>query len=157
MVLKYMVIVFAFLSQLLACNVIRTPSNKTIQPDFVGIWQMCYDPNGGADEADNGYLIIEPNGTYLRMTNDYLREKLQSVESGNVLIKGNILVFYPKQHKTLDQPDSKAFKEVQHEWKQYELQYVKDVMVVLKNRKKSESRSILRWKDGINYGYARIY
>jgi hypothetical protein len=147
-------LIFSFLHPF---NVVTGAEPKGITPShLVGIWQMCFDPTGGV-EADNGYLIIEPDGTYLRMINDYTWEKLQSVESGSYTIKGDMIVFFPKKHKTLEKPEAQYFKEEKRDWKQYELYYIKNVKVILSNRKQPENRTILRWKDSINYSYAKIY
>ena len=149
-------ILLSFIFQLSVNIVAGTDFNNISQPDLVGIWQMCYDPNESV-ENDNGYLIIEPNGTYLRMTNDYTWEKLQSVESGNYKIKGNMIVFFPTQQKTLETPKAQYFKEEKLRWKQYELQYMRNIRVVLSNRRQPENRTILRWIKSINYSYAKIY
>ena len=149
-------ILLSFIFQLSVNIVAGTDFNNISQPDLVGIWQMCYDPNESV-ENDNGYLIIEPNGTYLRMTNDYTWEKLQSVESGNYKIKGNMIVFFPTQRKTLETPKAQYFKEEKLRWKQYELQYMRNIRVVLSNRRQPENRTILRWIKSINYSYAKIY
>lgn len=138
-------------------NTVIGAETKSIAPsDLVGIWQMCFDPTGGV-EADNGYLIIEPDGKYLRMINDYTWDRLQSVESGSYTIKGDMIVFYPKKHQALGKPEAQYFKEEKRDWKQYELYYVRNMKVVLSNKRQSENRTILRWKESVNYSYAKIY
>ena len=159
MVRKYEIVTavfLLFLSQFSPNIVLGSSSDKINESELVGIWQMCYDPSGRF-ESDNGYLIIEPDGSYLRMTNDYTWQKLQSVESGNYVIKGSMIVFFPKQQKTLEKPDAQYFKAEKLNWKQYELHYIKNVRVVLSNKRQPEKRTILRWKESINYSYAKIY
>jgi hypothetical protein len=144
------------LAFLISVNTVTGAEPKGItSSDLVGIWQMCFDP-AEVDEADNGYLIIEPDSKYLRMTNDYQWDKLQSVESGSYTIKGDMIVFFPKKHQALEEPEAPYFKEEKRDWKQYELYYVKNAKVILSNGQ-LENRTILQWKDRINYSYAKIY
>jgi hypothetical protein len=154
-------ILYLILLLILAClipaNTVTGAEPKGItSSDLVGIWQMCFDP-AGVIEADNGYLIIEPDGKYLRMLNDYNWEKLQSVESGSYTIKGDMIVFFPKKQQALKNPEAPYFTEEKRDWKQYELYYVKNVKVILSHQGRSENRTILRWKDSTNYSYAKIY
>ena len=50
---------------------VAEPSNAVavVAPErIVGVWQMCYSPGlAGVSEVDNGYLVFEPAGRYVKV------------------------------------------------------------------------------------------
>lgn len=129
------------------------------QADIVGIWKLCYEPGlKKVSEVDGGYLILLPDGTFHRLTNDYSFQGLESVETGTYEIRGGQAVFRPKDWRSRDDSTSKNYRrESAPSYKEFALTYQPGVEVVLfDDLKRRIKRPVLRWQE-LDYSYARVY
>jgi hypothetical protein len=124
--------------------------------ELVGIWKVCYEPDmKTVGEIDTGYLVLSPDGTFVRWSVDYLAEATLIV-SGTWTIGGLLVRFEPNRHfmRVKGQSDYVGRSDVPKEWT---LMYNHSTLVALfDNPHEPAKRSVLLWHDA-NYGFAKIY
>lgn len=127
---------------------------------IVGIWKECYHPElKEAYEIDGGYLILNPDGSYIRMNNNYVWEGigLQSVQSGTYKIDGRSVIFHKEKSFRLKDSDAETFTE-EGGGSKYKLIFESNVKIVFFDAiEKPVIRTVLHGKGSLNYGYAKIY